>query len=82
VGLSLEAEAAGWRVVGIIPGSPAEGGGVAAGDLISCIEGRPAAQWSRDQIDRWIDTRATIALQIGDGSSPRNLVLRVWPLVP
>jgi predicted aspartyl protease len=82
VGLSLEAEAAGWRVVGIIPGSPAEGGGVSAGDLISRIEGRPAAQWSRDQIDRWIDTRTTVALQIGGGSNSRNLVLRVWPLVP
>ena len=82
VGLSIEAETAGWRVVGVIPGSPAEGNGVSPGDVIAHIEGRPATQWSRDQFDHWIDTHATVALQIIGGSSPRNLVLRVWPLVP
>jgi len=82
VGLSLESEAAGWRVVGVIPGSPAEGNAVSAGDLITLIEGQPALQWSRDQLDRWIDTRTTVALQIASGSSPRDLVLRVWSLVP
>ena len=82
MGLSLEAETAGWRVIGIIPGSPAEGGGVSAGDLITRIEGRPAVQWSRDQLDQWIDTRATVALQVFGESSPRDLVLRVWSLVP
>jgi C-terminal processing protease CtpA/Prc len=82
VGLSLETEAAGWRVVGVIPGSPAEGNAVSAGDLITRIEGRPALQWSRDQLDRWIDTRATVALQITSEPGPRDLVLRVWSLVP
>lgn len=82
VGLSLAAETAGWRVLGVIPGSPAEGGGVSAGDLITRVEGRPAAEWSRDQIDRWIETQATVALRIVSGSNSRDLVLRVWPLVP
>jgi predicted aspartyl protease len=82
VGLSLEAATAGWRVIGVIPGSPAEGSGVSAGDLITLIEGQPAVQWSRDQLDHWIDTRSTVALQVFGGSSPRDLVLRVWSLVP
>ena len=82
VGLSLEAETDGWRVRGVIPGSPAEGDGVSAGELITRIEGQPAAQWSRDQLDNWIDAHEMVALQVVGEPSPRDLVLRVWPLVP
>ena len=82
LGMSLEAEAAGWRVVGIIPGSPAEGSGVSAGDLVTRIEGRPAALCSRDQLQQLIDTRSAVAVQVAGESGPRDLVLRAWSLVP
>lgn len=82
VGLSLLADEDGWRVAGTIPGSPAEGAGIAAGDLVTQIEGKPAAAWSRDQIDRWADQHSEIALRVARNSDHRDLSLSVWALVP
>src|SRR6185295_6181921 len=48
LGLSLLTDAGGWRVAGTIPGSPAEGAGIAAGDMVTEIEGEPARGWTKD----------------------------------
>lgn len=82
VGLSLLADAGGWRVAGTIPGSPAEGAGITAGDIVTLIEGRPAASWSRDQIDGWADQHSQLALHIVHDRDGRDLDLPVWALVP
>jgi predicted aspartyl protease len=82
VGLSLLADASGWRVAGIIPNSPAEEAAISVGDLVTQIEGRPAHNWTRDQIQNWIDTHGNLALRLSAGSGERDLDLRVWLLVP
>jgi len=82
VGLSLLAETTGWRVVGIIPTSPAEAAAIREGDLVTRIEGQPAHQWTRDQIQNWIDTHSAVALSLSGPSGERDLTLRVWQLVP
>ena len=82
VGLSLLADAGGWRVAGIIPGSPSEDAAIGEGDLVIEIEGQPARNWTRDEIQKWIETHATIALRLSGKSGEREVNLRVWSLVP
>jgi predicted aspartyl protease len=82
IGLSLLPSPGGWRVAGIIPGSPAERAHLRAGALITEIEGHPAQTWTRDQIQDWIDSHDAVALTVSDQTGRRNLSLRVWPLVP
>jgi len=82
VGLSLFSDVAGWRVAGIIPGSPAESAAIRPGDLVTEIEGRPAREWTRDQIQDWIDMHGSLVLRLASESGGRHVSLRVWLLVP
>ena len=82
VGLSIILDPAGWRVARVIPGSPAEEARLAAGDLITRIEGKLARKWSRDQLHDWVDTHAAMKLRVVSGGSSRDIKLRVWLLVP
>jgi hypothetical protein len=82
IGLCLFAEHDGWRVVGTIPGSPAEGAGISPGDLVTSIEGQPARDWSRDKLDGWVNTHPDVALSVAGAAVNRNVVLAAWLLVP
>jgi hypothetical protein len=82
LGLSLLTDASGWRVAGTIPGSPAEGAGIASGDMVTEIEGEPAHRWTKDRIDGWTDTHERVVLRVARIDQSRDLVLPVWPLVP
>jgi predicted aspartyl protease len=82
IGLSMVADPAGWRVVAIIPNSPAEEAAIGEGDLVMQIEGKPAHGWTRDQIQDWVDAHDTLALKVSGPAGERNLNLRVWSLVP
>ena len=81
-GLSLYSDSGGWRVAGVIPGSPAEDANIAPGALVTQVEGRTALSWTRDQMEQWIDTHAEIALVVAEQSGERALKLRAWDLVP
>ena len=81
-GLSLRADDGGWRVAGTIPGSPAEGAGIAKGDLVTEIENEPARNWTKDRIDGWTDTHEKVVLRVGRSDQFRELALPVWQLVP
>ena len=82
VGLSMIADSAGWRVVAIIPNSPAEEAAIVNGDLVTKIEGKPARSWTRDQIQNWIEAHEFLALRLSGAAGERNVNLRVWSLVP
>lgn len=82
VGMSLLADVVGWRVVSIIPNSPAEEASIFQGDLITQIEGGPAPAWTRDQIQDWVDTHNTLSIRLTTATGIRKLTLRVWNLVP
>ncbi len=82
IGLSLYSEQGGWRVAGIIPGSPAEDAHLTSGSLVTQLEGRAASSWTRDQMQQWIDSHANVALVINDIAGEHTLTLPVWNLVP
>lgn len=81
-GLSLYSDSGGWRVAGVIPGSPAADANIVPGALITQVEGRTALSWTRDQLEQWIDSHAEIALVVAEQSGERALKLRAWDLVP
>jgi predicted aspartyl protease len=82
IGLSLLSDKNGWRVAGIIPGSPAASARIKAGELITHIEGQSARSWTRDQLQHWINTHDTVTLAVEGNSGDRDMSLRVWSLVP
>jgi predicted aspartyl protease len=82
IGLSFLADRDGWRIAGVIPGSPAETARLAAGAVVTRLEGRSAASWTRDQIQRWIDTHPQIELTVADEAGERAVSLPVWTIVP
>jgi predicted aspartyl protease len=82
VGISMFADPGGWRVAAIIPNSPAEEASIKPGDLVVRIEDRPARDWTRDQVQGWIDTHPSLAMRVSSASVERDLDLRVWSLVP
>ena len=82
VGLSIKLDPAGWRVAGVIPGSPAEEARVVTGDLLARIEDRPASAWTRDQIHDWVETHDTLLVGVVNHTGTRDIKLRVWLLVP
>lgn len=82
IGLSMVADPGGWRVVGIIPDSPAAGAAIQKDELVTEIEGHPAQEWTRDQLQAWIDTHESVVLKIAGASIERQVNLRVWSLVP
>lgn len=69
-------------MAGIIPNSPAEEAAIETGDLVTQIEGQPARNWTRDQIQSWIDTHPRLALRVSAKLGEREVDLRVWSLVP
>ena len=82
IGLSFYSDQGGLRVAGVIPGSPAEAANLVSGALVTQIERRPATSWTRDQIERWVNSRPDIALVVAGAAGERPVTLRVWDLVP
>lgn len=82
VGLSLLADREGWRVAGIIPGSPAAAAEVAPDDMITEIQDTPASRWSREEIQQLINRSSALSVAISGPSGARRLELPVWSLVP
>lgn len=82
VGLSLYFDPDGWRIASVIPGSPAAEAHLAAGSLVTRIEGQPAANWSRDRMQAWIDSHEKFSFVVLDDSGERSLTLPSWELVP
>jgi CO/xanthine dehydrogenase FAD-binding subunit len=70
------------RIAGVIPGSPAEEANLGSGELVTQIEHRPAASWTRDQMEQWINSRQDVALVVAGVAGERALTLHVWDLVP
>lgn len=82
IGFSFYPDRGGLRIASVIPGSPADEANLGSGALVTQIEHRPATSWTRDEMERWIDSRPDIALVVAGAAGERALTLRVWDLVP
>jgi hypothetical protein len=81
-GLSFRKAPAYWKVVGVVPTSPAGEIGVRPGELVSRINGEPVAKWDIARYEHLVDTAAWIDFTFIDGTSEALTRLRVVELVP
>jgi hypothetical protein len=81
-GVSFRKTPAYWKVVGVVPSSPAALAGVALGDLVSRIDGEPVSSWDPVRYERLIASAASVEYTFIDGSRSTVKTLRVVDLVP
>jgi carboxyl-terminal processing protease len=79
LGIELKASNGGLSIVRVIPGSPAEHGGIRAGDQILSVDGQAVRSFSTDQAANMLQgeegTTARLTV-ITPGQEPRELVIR------
>ena len=82
-GLSFSKTPAYWRVVGVVPGSPAETVPVHAGDLVTRINGEPVAKWNLLRYEQLVATADAITFTFLNGTKESDPVrIGVFELVP
>jgi hypothetical protein len=81
-GLSFTKTPAYWRVVGVVPGSPAEKAGIQRGDLIARINGEPVSAWPLQRLDALTRRSAEIAFTFIHGNKETPIIIPTFELVP
>jgi hypothetical protein len=81
-GLSFRKTPAYWKVAGVVPGSPAAAAGIAAGDLVSRVNGEAVEAWDPGRYDQLVATAEQIQYTFINGSKESSQDLKVVELVP
>jgi membrane-associated protease RseP (regulator of RpoE activity) len=81
-GISFRKSPAYWKVVGVVPTSPAAAAGVSQGDLISRINGEPVAAWDPVRYDQLVASATSIDYTFIEGTSDATKPIDVAVLVP
>ena len=81
-GLSFAKTPAYWRVVGIVPGSPADGADVEPGDLAVRINGEPVAKWNVPRYEQLMANGKDIVFTFLYGTHETDKKLKIYDLVP
>ena len=81
-GLSFAKTPAYWRVVGIVPGSPADGADVEPGDLAVRINGEPVAKWNVPRFEKLLAGEKEIVFTFLNGAEETSKRLKIYDLVP
>ena len=81
-GMSFRKTPAYWRVIGVVPGSPAARAGVKPGDLVSRISGEPASAWDPARYEKLLAASGPVDYTFIDGTLEHTLPIGVSTLVP
>ena len=81
-GLSFRKTPVYWKVAGLMPGSPAQGAGIAVGDLVSRIDGEPVVNWDLPRYHRLVATATRIEYTFIEGVQETAKSVPVTALVP
>ena len=81
-GLSFRKTPAYWKVVGVMPGSPAAAAGVHQGDLVTRINGEPAGNFDPARYDLLVSGAQSVNYTFIEGTQDRTLAIGVASLVP
>ncbi|HEU5079407.1 MAG TPA: aspartyl protease family protein [Opitutaceae bacterium] len=71
-----------WRVVDVVPGSPAAAAGIKEGDLVTRINGETIANWPLQRFEPFVKRNAEVVFTFLDGSKEKPVVIPVFDLVP
>ncbi len=81
-GASFNKTPAYWRVVGIVPGSPAENAGMQIGDLVIRINGELVARWNLPRYEQLVAAGGEITFTFLLGNNETEKIVGVFELVP
>jgi hypothetical protein len=81
-GLSFTKFPAYWRVVSVVPDSPAHAAGVQGGDLVTRINGEPVAAWDYSRFEQLVESAGEIRYSFLNGTQEKSRTLAVFELVP
>lgn len=81
-GLSFSKTPAYWRVVSVVPDSPANLAGVQGGDLVTRINDEPVAQWNFLRFEALVARATEIRFTFLQGAKETTLTLPVFVLMP
>lgn len=82
IGLSFSKTPAYWRVVSVIPGSPAAAAGIQKGDLVTRIDGQPVDEWDITRYHELIASASEVRFAFLQGSQEVEKHLNIFDLVP
>jgi len=80
-GLSFRKTPLYWKVVGVIPGSPADGASVVAGDLVIRINDEPVFQWELRRYEELIASGDEVKYTFVNGTVATDKVLKIVEVV-
>lgn len=69
-----------WRVVGVIPGSPADEMGIQDGDLVTRINGESIANWPLERFEPFVKRNTEIVFTFIDGAKEKPVVIPTFEL--
>lgn len=81
-GLSFDRTPAYWRVLGVVPDTPAQAAGLQAGDLCVRINGEPVDRWGYERYATLLRTASRATYTFLAGAQERDHELAVVDLVP
>jgi len=81
-GLSFEKNFAYWRVVGVVPNSPASHAGFEGGELVVRVNGDPVELWDLERFRALVDRREPIEYTLLEGVEETTRTLAPVVLVP
>jgi hypothetical protein len=81
-GLSFTKFPAYWRVVSVVPDSPAHAAGVQGGDLVTRINDEPVAAWDYPRFEKLVASAKDIRYSFLNGTQEKSRTLPVFELVP
>ncbi len=81
-GISVSKSGAYWRIVGVIPESPAARAGIEEGDLITRINDEPVEHWNTERFNTLVTQSEAVTFAFLVGKREYEMRLAVMNLVP
>ncbi|MFA5266135.1 MAG: PDZ domain-containing protein, partial [Opitutaceae bacterium] len=81
-GMSVTKAGAYWRIVGVVPGSPAAKAGIEDGDLITRINQESVEQWGSERFNALVEQSDSIVFSFLIGKREYEMKLGIMELVP
>lgn len=81
-GLAFDKGPTYWRVVSVVPGSPADEAGIMEGDLVTRVNGESIGKWPLQRFEPFVRRNPEVVFTFLDGAKEKPVVIPTFELVP